>query len=260
MISAGLGDRPVHRLHRVEEAIAPAHEGLRVDVLVVLGEVEAAAERLEHDAPVVLGREAELGLDRGPEQRAPELVQVLALHHDAVRRALERLDVVRRDAQVLEPQRPEGLEAEDVADDRGGHVRDRALLEEVEVVGDLGDVLVLAARNRLHGVGLGLVVPVVGQAVGPDHGPGRRGGFARHRRRGLDRVDAGLRRDPERGEDVGVLGLVVRVVVAHLRVRRDARRPAIPLLDHGANLGQNSSPNKTGSGRSYRGMTMRLPR
>ena len=232
MISAGLGDRPVHRLHRVEVAVAPAHEGLRVDVLVVLGEVEPAAERLEDDAAVVLGRQAELGLDRGAEQRAPELVEVLALHDDAVRRALERLDVVRRDAQVLEPQRPEGLEAEDVADDRGGHVRDRALLEQVEVVGDLRDVLVLATGHRLHGVRLGLVVAMVGQAVGPDHGPRRRGGFAGHRRRGLDRVDAGLRRDPERGQDVGVLRLVVRVVVAHLRVRRDAGRPAVFLLDH----------------------------
>ena len=55
--------------------------------------------------------------------------------------ALERLHVVRRDAHVLEAQRLERLEAEDVADDRRGEVGDRALLEQVEVVGDVGDVL-----------------------------------------------------------------------------------------------------------------------
>jgi hypothetical protein len=42
---------------------------------------------------------------------------------------LERLDVDRRDAHVFEPQRLERLEAEHVADDRRGQVRDRAFLE-----------------------------------------------------------------------------------------------------------------------------------
>ena len=45
--------RPVHRLHAVEEAIAPVHERLRVDVLIVLGEIQAALERLVHDPSVV---------------------------------------------------------------------------------------------------------------------------------------------------------------------------------------------------------------
>ena len=89
----GLGARD--GLHHVAEAVAPAHERLRVDVLVVLREVEAAAERLVDDAAVVLGREAELRLDGRAEDRAAELVEVLALHHDPVRGALERLDVVR---------------------------------------------------------------------------------------------------------------------------------------------------------------------
>ncbi len=129
-------------LDRIAVAIAPAHEGLRVDVLVVLGEVEPSPQRLVDDASVVLGREAELGLDGCPEQRAPVLVEHLALHHDPVRGALEGLDVVGRDAHVLEPQRLERLEAEDVSDDRGGQVRDRSLLEEVDVVGDAGDELV----------------------------------------------------------------------------------------------------------------------
>jgi hypothetical protein len=41
---AGLRRRLVDRLHAVEETVAPVHEGLRVDVLVVLHEVEAALE------------------------------------------------------------------------------------------------------------------------------------------------------------------------------------------------------------------------
>ena len=50
---AGRGLRLVDRLHAIEEALAPMHEWLRVDVLVVLGEVEPALQRLVHDASVV---------------------------------------------------------------------------------------------------------------------------------------------------------------------------------------------------------------
>ena len=45
--------RPVDRLHAIEKAVAPMHERLRVDVLVVLGEVEAAFERLLDDTPII---------------------------------------------------------------------------------------------------------------------------------------------------------------------------------------------------------------
>ena len=100
------GARAADALDRVQVTIAPAHERLRVDVLVVLGEVEPAAQRLKHHPAVVLGRQAELRLDRGAEQRAPELVEILALHHDPVRRALEGLDVLGRDPQVLEAAAP----------------------------------------------------------------------------------------------------------------------------------------------------------
>ena len=222
--------RALDAFDRVHEAVVPAHERLRVDVLVVLREVEAAAERLVDDAAVVLGGEAELRLHRCAEERSAVLVEHLALHDDAVRGSLERLDVVRRDAHVLEAQRLERLEAEDVADDRGGEVRDRAFLEEIDVVGDARDELV-GAGHRLDAVRLRLVVLVVGEPVGPDHRPGRRRRLSGNGGRGFDRVDSGLRNDPEGTEDVGVLRDVVGVVVPHLRVRGDACRPAVLLLE-----------------------------
>ena len=242
---ARAGRRAVDRFHRVQVAVAPAHEGLRVDVLVVLGEVQPAAQRLVDDARVVLGREPELGLRRGPQQRPAELVEVLALHDDPVRRTLEGLDVVQRDPHVLQAQRLERLEAEDVADDRRRQVRDRALLEEVDVVGDVGDVLPRSAGNLVHAVRLGLVVLVGRQAVGPHHRPGRRRGLARDGGGGLDRVDALLRRDAEGAQDVRDLRLVVGVPVAHLGVGRHARGPA--LLDgrgsdvRGGHVGQHGA-------------------
>ena len=95
---AGRGRGAVDGFHAVEEAVAPVHEGLRVDVLVVLDEVEAALERLVDDAAVVAAGEAELRLGGGAEQRAAELVEALALDDDAGRRALEGLDVGDRDA------------------------------------------------------------------------------------------------------------------------------------------------------------------
>ena len=134
-LADGLGDEAV--------AIAPTHERLGVDVLVVLGEVEAPAEALVDGPAVVLGGQPELRLDRRAQDRTAVLVEHVPLHLDPVRRSVERLHVGDGDPQVLEPQRPDRLEPEHVADDRGRHVRDRPLLEQVHVVGDVGDVLVV---------------------------------------------------------------------------------------------------------------------
>ncbi len=76
---AGLGLRLFHCLGDELEAVLPAHEGLRVDVLVVLGEVQAATQTLVNAAPVVLRRQAQLRLDRTAKQGAPILIQSVAL-------------------------------------------------------------------------------------------------------------------------------------------------------------------------------------
>ena len=44
---------------------------------------------------------------------------------------------------VLQAQRLQRLEAEHVADDRGGEVGDRARLEQVEIIGDVGEILLV---------------------------------------------------------------------------------------------------------------------
>jgi hypothetical protein len=59
----------------------------------------------------------------------------------------------------------------------------------IEVVGDVGEELARAARHRIDPVSLGAVLLAGGQAVGPDHGPGRRRALAGHRGRGFDRID-----------------------------------------------------------------------
>src|SRR5213078_2176849 len=108
--------RAIDGLHAIQEAIAPVHERLRVDVLVVLREVKPTLQRLVHNATVVLPRESELRLHRRTEQRSAEFVETLALDDDAGRRSVERLQIRRRDAHVLEAQRFQRLEPEDVAD------------------------------------------------------------------------------------------------------------------------------------------------
>ena len=154
---AGRGLRAVDRLHAIEEAVAPVHERLRVDVLVVLGEVEPALQRLVDDAAVVAPGEAELRLDRRAEQRPAELVEPLALDDDAGRRALEGLHIGDGETHVLEPQRLQRLEAEHVADDRGGEIGDRARLEEIEIIGDIGEILPLGAGNGIDPIALGAI-------------------------------------------------------------------------------------------------------
>ena len=206
---AGRRLRLVHRLRAVEEAIAPVHEGLGIDILVVLGEVEAALQRLVDNAAIVAARQAELRLDRRAEQRPAELVEPLALHDDPGRRTLECLHVGDWEPHVLEPQRLQRLEAEHVADDRGREVGDRARLEQVEVIGDVGEILPFGSRHGIDAEAFAAVFLGCGEAVGPHHRPCRRRGFAGDRGGGFDRIDAVLRRHPEAGDDVGVLRHVV---------------------------------------------------
>ncbi len=230
---AGLRRRHVDRLHAVQEAVAPMHERLRVDVLVVLHEVEAALEALVHHAAVVLARQAELRLGGGAEQRLAELVETLALADDAGRRALERLEVGDRQAHVLEARGLQRLEREHVADDRRREVGDRAFLEQDDVVGDVAEVLARRPRNRIDAIGLGAILVAGGQPVGPHHGPRRGRAFAGHGGGSLDRIDAVLRRDAEQRDEVGVLGHIVALPVAHLRILQNASLIACCTLDFG---------------------------
>ena len=219
---ARCGLRLVDGFHAVEESVAPVHEGLRVDVLVVLGEIEPAFERLVDNPAIVSTGEAELRLDRRTEQRPAELVEALALDHDAGRRAVEGLHVSHRHPHVFKPQRLQRLEAEDIADDRCREIGDRAILEQVEVIGDIGEIGAGRVGHRVDAIALGAVLLARGQAIGPDDGPGRGRGFARDCSSRLDRVDAILRCHPEQCDHVGDLGRIIGLPVAHLLVFHDA--------------------------------------
>ena len=223
MTSPVSGLRLVDRLHAVQEALAPVHERLRVDVLVVLGEVEPALQRLIHHASVVAAGQAELRLDGCAEQRPAELVDPLALDHDAGRRPLERLHIGDRQPHVLEPQRLQRLEAEHVADDRGRQVGDRSRLEQVEVVGDVGEILPRRVRHRIDAKALGAVFlgrPSAGRST--------------PRSRSRSRIRRRLPPTPrsDRRPSCGVtrnsamtsvsLGCIVGLPIAHLLVFEDA--------------------------------------
>jgi hypothetical protein len=131
---------------------------------------------------------------------------------------------MRRDTHVFQPQRFQGFEAEDVADDGRREVRDRPFFEEIDDVRDVGDVLV-RSRHGIDAVALPLVVVVGGQPVGPDDGPRSGGRLARDGGAGFIRLDALLGHEAESAQNVGILGRVVGPVVAHLLVRRDAGGP-----------------------------------
>ena len=207
---AGFGFGLVHRFHDEFEAVLPAHEGLAVDVLVVLGEIEAAAQALVHRAAVVLRRQPELRLDRAAEQRAAIFVQPVALQLDAVRRAAARLHIGERKADIFQAQAAHRLEAEHVADQRGQHVDDRAFLEQVERVGDEGVECVGVARDGFDAVGAAVVVIEVGQQVGPHRRPGAGRGFGGDRGGGFLARHPGLRDDLEHRQQIGVERHVIR--------------------------------------------------
>jgi Mg2+/Co2+ transporter CorC len=101
-------------------------------------------------------------------------------------------------------------------------------LEQVEVVGDVGEVLLLGlgagpgVGDLVDAVSLGAVELAGRQAVGPDHGPGGGGRLAGHGGGALFGIHPFLRRHAEHGNEVGVLGHVVGLPVAHLLVLQHA--------------------------------------
>jgi hypothetical protein len=52
-------------IHHIEEAVAPMHEGLRIDVLVVFHEIQAALQALVNHAAVIATRQSELRFGGG---------------------------------------------------------------------------------------------------------------------------------------------------------------------------------------------------
>ena len=77
-------------------------------------------------------------------------------------------------------------------------------------------------RHEVHAICLGAVQFARGQAVGPYHGPGGGGGFARHRSCGLLGVHAFLRRNAKHRQYVGFLDGVVRLPIAHFFIGKNA--------------------------------------
>jgi len=61
---AGLSLCFVYRLHHVEETITPVHERLRVDILVILHEIEATLQPFINDTAIIAARQTELWLGR----------------------------------------------------------------------------------------------------------------------------------------------------------------------------------------------------
>ena len=212
----------VDGVHDEVEALAPAHERLGIDVFVVLGEVETAAQAFVDGATVVLGRQSKLGFDGAAEQRPAVLVHDIALDLDAVRRAVAGHDIGDREAHVFQAQGAHRLEAEHIADQGGEDVDHRAFLEQVDGVGDEGVEGLVVAGHVLDGVGAALVVVEVGQQIGPDRRPGTGGRLGGNGGGSLFAGHAGLRDDLEAGEEIRILRRVIRHPVS-LAVFFDAR-------------------------------------
>ena len=99
------------------------------------------------------------------------LAELVALHRDPVRRPGKCLQVRGREAQILQPQGAQRLEAEHVADDRRQQVDDRALLEQVQGVGDAGGTLRQAAARANWASTMGLRSPAIRRPMIPGQSP-----------------------------------------------------------------------------------------
>src|SRR5437763_16416343 len=70
-------DLSVHRLHPIKKTVAPAHERLRVDVLVVFREIEPALQCFVNDAAIRseerrVGENRTSGLSSGRKEARPQ--------------------------------------------------------------------------------------------------------------------------------------------------------------------------------------------
>merc|ERR1712100_812881 len=154
------------------EAVLPTLEGLGVDVLVVLSEVQTATQALIDNTAVVLAAQTKLWLDGATQKRAAVLVHPVALDLDAVWRAVAALDKGHREADVFQTEVAKSLETKHVADQGGQNVGDRSLFEQVEGVSDEGVEGLLVTRDVLDAVATTFVEIEVGEELGPNSGPG----------------------------------------------------------------------------------------
>ncbi|OPZ12305.1 MAG: hypothetical protein BWZ07_01427 [Alphaproteobacteria bacterium ADurb.BinA280] len=170
---AGRGTGFVDAIHDVEKAVTPVHEGLRVDVLVVLHEVQTALQSFVNHAAIVAARQSQLRLGGGAQQGAAKLVEALALGDQAAGRTLEGFHQRHRHADVFQARGFQGLEAKDVSDEARRDIGDRAFFKQDDVVGDPAKVLPGSVWDRLDLVCLGAIAVASRQAIGPDDRPRR---------------------------------------------------------------------------------------
>ena len=154
------------------EAVLPALERLRVDVLVVFREVQTAAKALIDNPAVVLAAQTKLWLDGATKEGTTIFVHPVTLNGDTVWRASTALDECNREANVFQTQVAQCFESENVADQRGQNVGDRTLFEQVEGISDEGIERLLVTRNVFDAVATPFVEVEVGEELGPHSGPG----------------------------------------------------------------------------------------
>ena len=171
----------VNGFHTKQEAIAPVHERLAINILIVFGEIQSTGQTFVDHAAVIFTGQAELGLHRRTQQRAAKFIEALALDNNAGRRAFKGFYIGHWNTNIFQTPGFQWFEREHITDQRCGHVRDRTFLKQNNVVGDVREILGLftsafaGAGYQINTIRLGLITLVCGEQIGPHHGPCRRG-------------------------------------------------------------------------------------
>ncbi len=128
--------------------------------------------------------------------------------------SLEGLQIGNGNPQIFQTQGTQSLEAKHVTDDRGEHVGNRAFLEQIQGIGNVGDELVvISTGDWLNVVTPTLVAIQVSQQVCPHGCPCTSGRFRCYCRTCFFGRNTGLRSDPKRCQNIGIFGSVVWGVV-----------------------------------------------
>ena len=196
-------------LHEIE-TLAPTHEGLAVDVLVILGEVKTTAQTFVHCSAVVLCRQTKLRFDGAAQQWTTIFVHDVTLDLDAQGRTTAGLDVGDRKTHIFQTQGANGFETKNVANQGSKDVDDGTFLKQIDGVGNESVKTGIVARYVFDTVRTALVIIQVGQQIGPHRGPSSCRRLSSDGCGGFFAVNTRLGRDLETGQDIGVQGCVVR--------------------------------------------------
>ena len=145
------------------KTIAPTHERLAINVFIVLGEVQAAAQAFVNGTTVILGRQTQLGFNGATQQWTAIFVHLVALDLNTLRRASTGFYISNWEADIFQTQGTQRFKSKHIPYQGSQHVNYRAFFKQINRIGNKGKETGIVTRNVFYAISATLVVIQIGQ-------------------------------------------------------------------------------------------------